>query len=94
MPATKVIVNIPGEEAYDVRIGGGVLANLGAHLRKLPAFAESDRALVVTDENVAPLYRADAKEALAQAGFRVSDIAVPAGEGSKSVEVADRKSVV
>ena len=34
MPATKVIVNIPGEEAYDVRIGGGVLANLGAHLRK------------------------------------------------------------
>ena len=88
MPATKVIVNIPGEEAYDVRIGGGVLANLGAHLRKLPAFAESDRALVVTDENVAPLYRADAKEALAQAGFRVSDIAVPAGEGSKSVEVA------
>ena len=39
MPATKVIVNIPGEEAYDVRIGGGVLANLGAHLRKLPAFA-------------------------------------------------------
>ena len=88
MPATKVIVNIPGEEAYDVRIGGGVLANLGAHLRKLPVFAESDRALVVTDENVAPLYRADAKEALAQAGFRVSDIAVPAGEGSKSVEVA------
>ena len=39
MPATKVIVNIPGEEAYDVRIGGGVLANLGAHLRKLPVFA-------------------------------------------------------
>ena len=65
-----------------------MLANLGAHLRKLPVFAESDRALVVTDENVAPLYRADAKEALAQAGFRVSDIAVPAGEGSKSVEVA------
>ena len=88
VPATKVIVNIPGEEAYDVRIGGGVLANLGAHLRKLPAFAESDRALVITDENVAPLYRADAKEALAQAGFRVSDIAVPAGEGSKSIEVA------
>lgn len=88
MPATKVIVNILGEEAYDVRIGGGVLANLGAHLRKLPALAESDRTLVVTDENVAPLYRADAKEALAQVGFRVSDIVVPAGEGSKSVEVA------
>ena len=55
VPATKVIVNIPGEEAYDVRIGGGVLANLGAHLRRVPVFAESERALVITDENVAPL---------------------------------------
>lgn len=88
MPATKVIVNIPGEETYDVRIGSGVLAKLGAHLRKLPAFADADRALIITDENVAPLYRADAKAALAQSGFRVSDIAVPAGEESKSIEVA------
>lgn len=88
MPATKVVVTIPGEETYDVRIGGGVLANLGAHLRRVPALAETERALVITDEHVAPLYRADAKDALAQAGFRVSDIAVPVGEGSKSIEVA------
>ena len=26
MPATKIVVNIPGETPYDVRIGGGVLA--------------------------------------------------------------------
>ena len=62
----------------------------GAHLRKLPVFAESDRALVATDENVRALLIAPTqKEALLQkAGSRVSDIAVPAGEGSKSVEVA------
>lgn len=88
MPATKVVVNIPDEEAYDVRIGGGVLSSLGSQLCRVHALASVERILIVTDENVAPLYRADAKESLVQAGFRVSDISVPAGEGSKSLEVA------
>lgn len=88
MPATKVVVNIPGEDAYDVRIGSGVLARLGAHMRRLPALERTERVLLVTDSNVGPLYRADAKAALVEAGFRVSDIAVPAGEDAKSVEVA------
>ena len=33
MPATKVVVNIPGEEAYNVRIGSGVLGQLGSSMR-------------------------------------------------------------
>ena len=88
MPATKVIVNLPDEAPYDVRIGAGVLGGLGAHVAALPALASARRALVVTDGNVAPLYAARTKESLAQAGFRVSDIVVPAGEESKSLEVA------
>ena len=88
MPATKVIVNLPDEAPYDVRIGAGVLGGLGAHVAALPALASVRRALVVTDGNVAPLYAARTKESLAQAGFRVSDIVVPAGEESKSLEVA------
>ena len=88
MPATKIVVNIPGETPYDVRIGAGVLGGLGAHVAALPALASARRALVVTDGNVAPLYAARTKESLAQAGFRVSDIVVPAGEESKSLEVA------
>ena len=88
MPATKVVVTIPGEEAYDVRIGAGVLAKLGAHMRKTPGLSSVQRVLVITDQNVGPLYLADAKASLAEAGFRVSDIAVPAGEDSKSIEVA------
>ena len=86
--STKVVVNIPGEEPYDVRIGQGALARLGAHMRAVPSLADAKRALLITDEDVAALYRADAKASLAEAGFRVSDIAVPAGERSKSVEVA------
>ena len=31
MPATKIVVNIPGEAPYDVRIGATVLGGLGAH---------------------------------------------------------------
>ncbi len=85
--STKVVVDIPGETPYDVRIGPGALARLGAHMRALPELARTERVLVVTDEEVAGLYRADAKAALSEAGFRVSDIVVPAGEGSKSIEV-------
>lgn len=87
MPATKVVVNIPGEASYNVRIGSGVLAALGQSMRKVPALANADQVLVITDTNVGPLYLARAKESLAQAGYHVSDICVPAGEDAKSIAV-------
>lgn len=85
--ATKVMVNIPGENTYSVRIGAGLLAGLGAHVRDACGIQGVGRALVITDSNVAPLYRAAAKASLAEAGLRASDIVVPAGEESKSLEV-------
>lgn len=88
MPATKVIVNVPDESSYDVRIGAGVLDKLGAHMRATSSLARVSRVLVITDDNVAPLYLAQAKRSLAREGYRVSDIVVPAGEGAKSLEVA------
>lgn len=86
--ATKVVVNIPGEESYNVRIGADIRVRLGEHLRAIPTLEQVERALVITDATVAELYRDDVKANLSQAGFRVSDIAVPAGEESKTVEVA------
>ena len=88
MPAMKIVVDLPDENSYDVRIGEGVLAGLGAYLRKVPETADARRILVMTDENVAPLYLADAKASLSNAGYRVSDLVMPAGEESKSLEVA------
>ena len=85
--STKVIIDIPGEVPYDVRIGLGVLARLGTHMRAVPALTNVERVLVVTDEEVGEFYRADVQTSLAQAEFRVSTIAVPAGESSKSLEV-------
>ena len=86
--ATKVIVQLPGEEDYAVRIGSGVMGKLGENLRAIGRFANVRDALVITDSNVGPLYLARVKASLAAAGFKVADIAVPAGEDTKSVEVA------
>ncbi|MDO4182637.1 MAG: 3-dehydroquinate synthase [Coriobacteriia bacterium] len=87
MCATKVNVNIVGETAYDVRIGSGVLGQMGTSLRKVPACAQATRVLVITDSNVGPLYLQQAKASLVAADYKVNDITVPAGETSKSAEV-------
>ncbi len=44
------------------------------------------KVVVITDENVAPLYLADVGESLAQAGFDVLPVVVAPGEESKSFE--------
>lgn len=86
--ATKVIVSLPDERDYAVRIGSGVIAALGRNLREIDRFERTRDVLVITDSNVGPLYLAQVKASLAQAGFKAADITVPAGEESKSLEVA------
>ena len=83
-----MIVNIPDERPYDVRIGADVLDGLGNYLRRVDATANAPRILVISDDNVAPLYLEEAKASLRAADYRVSEIVVPAGEKTKSVEVA------
>ena len=85
--ATKIIVKLPDEENYVVRIGAGILADIGAGMRAVERLANTQRVLLVTDENVAPLYLAQAKDALARHGFRVSEVTLPAGEQAKSLDV-------
>ena len=86
--ATKVIIDLPGENEYAVRIGAGVINALGRNLREVARFAQARDVLVVTDSNVGPLYLAQVKASLTQAGFKPADITVPAGEQTKSLEVA------
>ena len=86
--ATKVIVELPGGRDYAVRIGAGVSEALGRNLRGIARFAETRNVVVITDSNVGPLYLGGVKDSLVSAGFKVADIAVPAGEESKSPEVA------
>ncbi len=86
--ATKVIVQLPGEKDYAVRIGSGIIGKLGQNLREIERFANARDVLVLTDSNVGPLYLAQVKASLAAAGFKPADITVPAGEDTKAIEVA------
>ena len=81
MPAFRVEL---GPSSHDVHVGPGLLAQLGE--LTLRAGLALDRAALVTDSNVAPLYAAAADDALRNAGFIATVIEVPAGEASKSLD--------
>jgi 3-dehydroquinate synthase len=66
--------------AYDIVIGSGLIDQAGAFCRPLLA---APRAIVVSDDNVAPLYGARLAASLEKAGVRVAAVTVPPGEGSK-----------
>lgn len=75
-----------GPDSYDIVIGSKALDCL-------PEFAAqrkySRNALIVTDTNVGPLYGEKVKSLLAEAGIRAAVAAIPAGEASKSLAVAE-----
>ncbi|MCU0727226.1 MAG: 3-dehydroquinate synthase [Planctomycetes bacterium] len=70
-----------------VRIGPGLLAGAGDVLAE---FARPGPALVVTDDNVGPLWLAPVLASLRGAGFVPEVAVVPAGEGSKTLAFAER----
>ena len=72
---------------YDIAIGRGLLASLGARIAALRPGAKT---FIVTDENVARHYLAAAETALSHAGIATSHVSVPAGESSKSYRVLER----
>src|SRR5579864_5695839 len=82
------IVNVAlGERAYDIVIGRGVIASLGARARTLRGGA---KAAIVTDDIVARLHLAAAEAALAAGGMASSRVVIGAGEGAKSYAGLER----
>ena len=75
------------ERAYDIVIGRGLLASLGARTKALRPGA---RTVIITDENVAKAHLAAAEASLAAAGIESSAIVVPPGEGSKNIATFER----
>ncbi len=68
---------------YDVRIEAGLLARAGEHCRP---FLRKDRAVVVTDENVAGHWRQAVTASFDAAGVASDWLVLPAGESTKSWE--------
>lgn len=75
-----VHVPLDGGRDYDIRIGRGLLDEIGALVRPLGGRAVG----IVTDETVAGLYARRVRASLEAAGYRVGLVTVPPGEGSKS----------
>jgi 3-dehydroquinate synthase len=70
-----------GDRSYDIVIGRGLIASLGARIASLRPRAKT---VIVTDANVGQAYLDAAEAALAGAGIATSRVVVPPGEGSKS----------
>lgn len=70
---------------YTVVVGSGLLDRTAELIQKKSGI-KSKRVAVVTDTNVAPLHGEKVTESLIEAGYDVTEIEVPAGEYSKSME--------
>jgi len=76
-----------GARSYDIVIGRGQIASLGA---RIAALRPGVKVAIVTDENVGRRHLAAAEAALAEAGIAASRVIVPPGEGSKSFGVFEQ----
>ncbi|MGY3436713.1 MULTISPECIES: 3-dehydroquinate synthase [unclassified Marinovum] len=75
-------VHVPlDDRAYDIRIGGGLLARAGAEIAPLLA---RPRVAVLTDENVAAAHLEGLRAGLAAEGIEMVSLALPPGESTKS----------
>ena len=85
MASTRIVVASPDNKSYDVKIGNNVVMTLGLELSKL---TQATKVFIITDSNVAPLYLPQVKQSLANYGFKTKSATIPAGESSKTLDVA------
>jgi 3-dehydroquinate synthase len=76
-----VSVDVPGAR-YDVTVAAGLLARVGASLRKISTVR---KATVITDSNVGPLHLGTIVASLREAGFEPVTATIPAGEAHKTL---------
>jgi 3-dehydroquinate synthase len=82
-PLLMRVVKVPlGSRSYLIRIGRGLLSQLGPECQRLQL---GTRCAIITDTNVGRRFSKPAFESLAKAGFEPVLIVVPAGETAKSL---------
>ena len=92
-----------GERSYDIEIESDSLSRVGVSLASL---GDASRVVLITDDNVEPLYGEVVSNSIVDRGLDLDVAVIPAGEESKSIEVAyelwnqllnlkvDRRSIV
>ena len=77
-------VTVSASSKYEILIGFGLLQSLGTELSKV---CKAEKAAIISDTTVWPLYGKAAVDSLEKAGFSVVHFVFPAGEASKNGSV-------
>ncbi|MEE8715832.1 MAG: 3-dehydroquinate synthase [Coriobacteriales bacterium] len=80
------VVRVEASRSYDVVIGRGLLDEAGERARRAAGGALDGTCLVVSDDNVGPLYAGRVRDALSRAGLSPSYLELPAGEPTKCMD--------
>ena len=80
----KVKVDLPNN-SYMIEIGYDILGQIG---QEIAEFNFSKQLLLITDDNVEKLYADTVQVSLKQQGYFVETFVIPAGESSKSFDMA------
>lgn len=82
----KITIEVGTAKPYCVHIGPGILEKMGQLLPEKIRKVGKDggKAVLISDENVHPIYGEAVKEKLKSLGFQVLEAIVPAGEDAKS----------
>ncbi|MFH0962427.1 MAG: 3-dehydroquinate synthase [Planctomycetota bacterium] len=75
------------ERSYDILIGPGLLPETGPRVK---ALTRPSLAVIITDEHVAERYGDSVRRSLEEASVRCIMASIPAGETSKTLEMAHR----
>ena len=71
-----------GDRGYDILVGGNLLDQAGEFIRPV---ASLQKAVIVTDSTVAPLYLSRLQASLERVGISQNSIILPAGEATKDL---------
>ena len=76
-------IDVRAGKPYQVKIGRGLLRSCGAEMQGIDLYG---KIMIVTDDNVAPLYLQTVSESLKNCGFSVYSHTLPHGENSKNFD--------
>lgn len=76
-----------GPDSYKIYIGNNLAKEIVEFCQQS---SFSDKALIITDTNVGPLYGSKLQELLQQGGLKADIYEIPAGESSKSLGMAEK----
>ncbi len=76
-------IKVKTKKQYDVKIGSGLLQTVGEEMK---ALGLDGKVLIVTDDNVAPLYFNTVKDSLQKSGFQALSYIIEHGEESKNAK--------